>query len=106
MRQLILDWVSWEKWLTPEEQDETPEQVAEEIEVILGLRPYETKGMARMQPMLDAAKETTRALQQWAQGESESRITPEMTARMPPQGVSLLLRNVVGFPMSGGPLGR
>jgi hypothetical protein len=105
VRQLILDWVSWEKRLTPEEQNEAPEKVAEKIEVILGLRPHETKGMARTQAMLDAAKEISRALQQWAQGEGESGVNPEMAAGMRAQGLSPMLRSSSGFPISGGPLG-
>lgn len=102
VRQLILDWVMLEKRLTPEEQNEAPERVAEKIEVILGLRPHETLGMARSERMKDAAEAIAGALKNWMEGEGESGTNPEMAAGMRAQGLSPQVTNVAGFPV---PLG-
>lgn len=64
-RQAILDWVQYEKQWDERDKGRTPEEVAERIETILGLRPAFHE---RNQKMEEAATGLREAIEAWLEG--------------------------------------
>lgn len=68
-RQAILDWVTLEKQWDERDAGKTPEQIAERIETLLGLRPAYRE---RNQEMEEAAESLRGAIEAWLAGDSET----------------------------------
>jgi hypothetical protein len=87
-RQIVRDWVMLEKQLGPEDYQKdgsplSPEQLAQRIEVILGIG-RSVVPRERTQAMQDAAASLARAIQRWLDGEGDTPSPNYSAAGAPP----------------------